>query len=262
MRTELHTRNVDTFVRETDHQRLRDLYSEIKEYFNIRNRRGSYKDLFHSLLEDGYRIVFEFDENESPDCDGEIHADFVIIKDGETRVLSRRNYMHCCIHHLPKFQQYVNTETKPNKESNKMKKVTEKAKQLGTGTMAANKTAFGMAAQLQGGRVSNKAVKEAVRPLIKLMFKPSFMQRLLAKVFKRENPIDTFIDSPYGSLFASNMAQLALDIKGVPEDSKARLVVIGGIAHAYNELGDLIPVEKTIDEVVKKLTEAADKVVS
>jgi hypothetical protein len=127
--------------------------------------------------------------------------------------------------------------------------------------VAANKQAFGMAASMQSGRASNKAVKEAVRPLVKLMFKPSFMQRLLAKLFKTENPIDKFLDSPYGSLFAAQLAQGIITIKGV-ENDKVKSVTVGGIAYAYNELADeILPIEQAIDGVVKQLTSVADKIV-
>lgn len=158
-----------------------------------------------------------------------------------------------------RFIKELETE-QPTVKGKKMKKVAEKAKVVGTGMIDANKTAFGMAAQMQTGRANNKVIKEAVRPLVKLMFKPTFMQRLLAKVFRTENPIDKFLDSPYGSLFAAQMAQAVVTARGV-ENEKVKAVTVGGIAYAYNELGDLIPLEKTIDDVVSKLTEAAEKVV-
>ncbi|QDF14659.1 hypothetical protein PONTUS_208 [Vibrio phage Pontus] len=148
----------------------------------------------------------------------------------------------------------------PIVKGKKMKEVAAKAKVVGTGMVDANKTAFAMAASMQSGRANNKVIKEAVRPLVKLMFKPSFMQRLLAKVFRTENPIDKFLDSPYGSLFAAQLAQGVITARGV-ENEKIKAVTVGGIAYAYNELGDLIPLEKTIDQVIGKLTEAADKVV-
>lgn len=180
-------------------------------------------------------------------CDVDLH---IQTKDGQT-ARKRIGYV----------KEAVFNSLDTNKpEFGKMKKVAETAKKVGSGMVDANKQAFGMAATMQVGRANNKAIKEAVRPLVKLMFKPSFMQRLLAKVFKRENPIDQFLDSPYGSLFAAQLAQGLVTARGI-ENEKIKAVTVGGIAYAYNELGDLIPLEKTVDEVINKLTEAAEKVV-
>ncbi len=159
-----------------------------------------------------------------------------------------------------RFIDALETE-QPKTESKKMQKAKEAVKVVGTGMLDANKTAFGMAATMQTGRANNKVIKEAVRPLVKLMFKPSFMQRLLAKIFKTENPIDKFLDSPYGGLFAAQLAQGIVTMKGI-ENEKVKAVTVGGIAYAYNELADeVLPVENAIDSVVKQLTAAAEKVV-
>lgn len=153
----------------------------------------------------------------------------------------------------------VPTQTVTNKAGKAMKNVKDKAVVLGGGMVSGNKEALGMATKLQAGRANNKVIKEAVRPLVKLMFKPSFMQRLLAKVFRTENPIDKFLDSPYGGLFAAQVAQAVVSAKGV-ENEKVKAVVIGGLAHSYNELGDkLIPIDTALDSVVKTLTETAEK---
>ncbi len=155
----------------------------------------------------------------------------------------------------------VPTQTVTKKAGKAMKNVKEKAVVLGGGMVAGNKEALGLATKLQAGRANNKVIKEAVRPLVKLMFKPSFMQRILAKFFNVENPIDKFLDSPYGGLFAAQVAQAAIAAKGV-ENERVKAVVVGGLAYSYNELGDkLIPIDLAIDSVVSKLTETADKFV-
>lgn len=247
-RTYLTESFVNEFCRQTDNARLCDIVDNIKHRTNQRFN-GSYSAIFSQLVKDG-TLQFEFDEDNEPDSDGEINGVQIVYIRNVTNdpFIVKRGYMSHFVTKLP---------TQKPTGATKMSQVTNKAKQIGGGMVAANKQAFGMAASMQTGRANNKVIKEAVRPLVKLMFKPSFMQRILAKLFKTENPIDKFLDSPYGSLFAAQLAQGIVTMKGV-ENENVKKVTVGGIAYAYNELADeIVPLEKAIDSVVDKISEAA-----
>ena len=205
------------------------------------------------LLDKGLYLRLEFSGEQDDDRDfTKVNLMLVNSDNGDLVGCERIGYLG------ERFINKLETE-QPTIKGNKMKKVTEKAKVVGGGMLDANKQAFGMATTMQVGRANNKVIKEAVRPLIKLMFKPSFMQRILAKLFRTENPIDKFLESPYGRLFAAQLAQGIVAARGV-ENEKVKAVTVGGIAYAYNEVADLVPLEKTVDEVIKKLTDAAEKV--
>lgn len=255
-RTYLTPDTVNMFCNETHRQRLRDLVERIKQKTG-QGFSGSYPTIFNQIVENGV-LDFCFDESQDSDCDNEISEVRITYTPNAAshHMLISNGYMSAIVDDLPTRKPNNQPTQKPT-GATKMSQVSNKAKEIGGGMVAANKQAFGMAASMQTGRANNKVIKEAVRPLVKLMFKPSFMQRILAKLFKTENPIDKFLDSPYGSLFAAQLAQGIVTMKGV-ENENVKKVTVGGIAYAYNELADeIVPLEKAIDSVVDKISEAA-----
>lgn len=113
--------------------------------------------------------------------------------------------------------------------------------------------------KLQAGRASNKVIKEAVRPLIKMAFKPSFMQRIGMVLFGIQDPTEKFLKSPASDFVCAQLAQLIIDTRGI-DNEKVRMVVKSGIVYSGNKLADEIPFEETIDKVVAELSSKADGV--
>ena len=122
------------------------------------------------------------------------------------------------------------------------------------------KEVFAEVVALQAGRASNKAVKEAMRPLIKAAFKPTLMQRVAMKLFKIQDPTEKLLESPASDLVCAQLVQLLLDVRGV-ENEKVRTVAKGAIVYSANELANKVPFEEAVDSVIKKLEASADKIV-
>lgn len=113
---------------------------------------------------------------------------------------------------------------------------------------------------LNGGRASNKLMKEAVRPLLNAMFKPTFMQKLGMKVFNLKNPVEEALNHPASDFFCAELANLIVEIKGV-ENKHVRKVSQAGITYSSLELSRLIPFEEAMDKVVEHLEQGATKIV-
>lgn len=133
--------------------------------------------------------------------------------------------------------------------------------QLKRGMVEVNKEALTSVAYLNAGRASNKLIKEAVRPLLNAMFKPTFMQRIAMKLFKMENPVDVALKSSLSDLACAQLAQAIVEIRGV-ENEYVREVTKAGITQAGYELSKAIPFEQAVDELVSKLEGGAEGIVS
>lgn len=136
-----------------------------------------------------------------------------------------------------------------------------KATQVKTGMYEVNKEAAKQVGYLNAGRASNKLIKESVRPLLNVMFKPTFMQRIAMKLFKTENPVDVALKSGVSDFFCAQLVQAIIEIKGV-ENEYVREVTQAGIVQSGYELSKAIPFEEAIDKVVKHLEEGAEGVVA
>lgn len=144
-------------------------------------------------------------------------------------------------------------------ESTVGKEDMSKTEQVKTGMVNVNKEALKSVAYLNAGRASNKVIKEACRPLLNAMFKPTFMQRIAMKLFKMENPVDVALKSGLSDLLCAQLAQAVVEIKGV-DNEYVREVTKAGITQAGYELSKAIPFEKAIDELVSKLTVGAESI--
>lgn len=152
----------------------------------------------------------------------------------------------------------LNTETiKSDKGTEDMTKAT----QVKTGMINVNKEALKQVGYLNAGRASNKLIKESVRPLLNVMFKPTFMQKIAMKLFKMENPVDVALKSGLSDLLCAQMVQAIVEIKGV-ENEYVREVTQAGITQAGYELSKSIPFEDAIDKVVANLEKGAEGIVS
>ncbi|QKN84802.1 hypothetical protein KNV05_gp153 [Vibrio phage River4] len=136
-----------------------------------------------------------------------------------------------------------------------------KATQVKTGMINVNKEALKQVGYLNAGRASNKLIKESVRPLLNVMFKPTFMQKIAMKLFKMENPVDVALKSGLSDLLCAQMVQAIVEIKGV-ENEYVREVTQAGITQAGYELSKSIPFEDAIDKVVANLEKGAEGIVS
>ncbi|QDF14784.1 hypothetical protein PONTUS_159 [Vibrio phage Pontus] len=151
-----------------------------------------------------------------------------------------------------------------NAQTIKSEKGTEdmtKATQVKTGMINVNKEALKQVGYLNAGRASNKLIKESVRPLLNVMFKPTFMQKIAMKLFKMENPVDVALKSGLSDLLCAQMVQAIVEIKGV-ENEYVREVTQAGITQAGYELSKAIPFEDAIDKVVANLEKGAEGIVA
>ncbi|QIG66454.1 hypothetical protein KNV09_gp149 [Vibrio phage Athena] len=151
-----------------------------------------------------------------------------------------------------------------NAQTIKSEKGTEdmtKATQVKTGMINVNKEALKQVGYLNAGRASNKLIKESVRPLLNVMFKPTFMQKIAMKLFKMENPVDVALKSGLSDLLCAQMVQAIVEIKGV-ENEYVREVTQAGITQAGYELSKSIPFEDAIDKVVANLEKGAEGIVA
>lgn len=136
-----------------------------------------------------------------------------------------------------------------------------KASQVKTGMIETNKDALKAVAYLNAGRASNKLIKESLRPMLNMMFKPTFMQKIGMKLFKMENPVDVALKSTMSDLFCAQLAQAIVELKGV-ENEHVREVTKSGITYAGLKVSELVPFEQAMDDVVAKLEQGAEGIVS
>lgn len=113
---------------------------------------------------------------------------------------------------------FINNNVIVNNESTVGKEDISKTEQVKTGMVNVNKEALKSVAYLNAGRASNKVIKEACRPLLNAMFKPTFMQRIAMKLFKMENPVDVALKSGLSDLLCAQLAQAVVEIKGVDNE--------------------------------------------
>lgn len=130
-----------------------------------------------------------------------------------------------------------------------------------TGMVNVNKEAIAQVGYLNAGRASNKVIKEAVRPLLNAMFKPTFMQKIAMKLFNMQNPVDVALKSSVSDILCAQMVHAIVEIKGV-ENENVRKVTQAGITYSMLELSQQIPFEDAMDKVVASLEKGADSVFS
>ena len=157
----------------------------------------------------------------------------------------------------PKTKTVLKETTNSIKEETPM---TTTKSTIKSGMVNANKDALAAVAYLNAGRASNKLIKEACRPILNAMFKPTFMQKLGMKLFKMENPVDVALKSTMSDLICAQLVQAIIEIKGV-EDQHVRTVAQSGITYAGLKVSELIPFEKAMDDVVAKISEGAAGIV-
>lgn len=129
------------------------------------------------------------------------------------------------------------------------------------GMINVNKEALKQIGYLNAGRASNKLIKEAARPLLNVMFKPTFMQKVAMKIFKMENPVDVALKSGISDLVCAQLVHAIVEIKGV-ENPYVRQVTQAGITQSGYELSKAIPFEEAVDKLVKHLEEGAESIVT
>ncbi len=115
------------------------------------------------------------------------------------------------------------------------------------------KKALEQVAYLNAGRVSNKVVKEAMRPIVALLFKPTFVQKIAMKLTGAKNPLDDFMDTPFADLLCAELFKLALEMRDV-ENAKVHRVANNAIVHAGLKVTEKIPVEDLIDGAIAQVT--------
>lgn len=147
-----------------------------------------------------------------------------------------------------------------NTESNEYKEESEDMKKSFTkGMFQTNKDALKQVGYLNAGRASNKVLKEAVSPFIRMAFKPSFMQRMVMKMLKIQDPAEKLLQSEYSDVVCSQLAQAIIELKGV-EDEHVREVTKAGIVYSSLKLSEKIPFEEMMDKAVDKITEQSESV--
>lgn len=135
-----------------------------------------------------------------------------------------------------------------------------KATNIKNGMVETNKEALKAVGFLNAGRASNKVIKEAMRPLLMAMFKPTFMQSMAMKLTGMQNPVEKALEHEAADLFCAELAQLIIELRGV-ENEDVREVTKAGITYAGVKLSDKVPFEDAIDDVVAKLEEGAAQII-
>lgn len=116
------------------------------------------------------------------------------------------------------------------------------------------KKALEQVAYLNAGRVSNKVVKEAMRPIVALLFKPTLIQKMAMKLTGAKNPLDDFMNTPFADLLCAELFKLALEMRDV-ENQKVHRVANNAIVHAGLKVTEKIPVEELIDSAISQVTD-------
>lgn len=147
-----------------------------------------------------------------------------------------------------------NTTANPIKpKETKMKNINKKAANL----LQVEKDAAVQTGYLTAGRTSNKLVKEAVRPILNLIFKPNFMQRLAIKWGGVKNPVDSFMESPASDVVCSRLFRVLLELKGV-EDEHVLNAANAAIVYSNLKVGEEIPIEDLIDSAIESVKEGVE----
>jgi len=133
-----------------------------------------------------------------------------------------------------------------------------KSKQIAQNMIEANKAAAKDLAFLNAGRVANKTIKTAMTPILKLLVKPTFMQRAVMKLTGAKDPIEAFLDSPVSDLLAAEGFKLALEIKGI-EEGKLQETANKAIVYAGLQVTDKIPLEGLMDAAIAEVANALEK---
>jgi len=133
-----------------------------------------------------------------------------------------------------------------------------KSKQIAHNMIEANKEAAKDLAFLNAGRVANKTIKTAMTPILKLLVKPTFMQRAVMKLTGAKDPIEAFLESPISDLLAAEGFKLALEIKGV-EQGKLQETANKAIVYAGLQVTDKIPLEGLMDAAIAEVATALEK---
>ena len=133
-----------------------------------------------------------------------------------------------------------------------------KSKQIASNMIEANKAAAKDLAFLNAGRVANKTIKTAMTPILKLLVKPTFMQRAVMKLTGAKDPIEAFLDSPVSDLLAAEGFKLALEIKGI-EEGKLQETANKAIVYAGLQVTDKIPLEGLMDAAIAEVANALEK---
>lgn len=150
--------------------------------------------------------------------------------------------------HATPTKQPVKTE-----KETKMKNMNKKAANL----LQVEKDAAVQTGYLTAGRTSNKLVKEAVRPILNLIFKPNFMQRLAIKWGGVKNPVDSFMESPASDVVCSRLFRVLLELKGV-EDERVLNAANAAIVYSNMKVGEELPIEELIDSAIAKVSEGVE----
>ncbi|BAV81208.1 hypothetical protein [Vibrio phage VCPH] len=143
-------------------------------------------------------------------------------------------------------------------ESESTMKNTNKLNKAASNLLQVEKDAAVQTAYLTAGRTSNKLVKEAVRPILNLIFKPTAMQRLGMRIFGATNPIDKFMDSPASDAVCSRLFRILLELKG-NNDERVLEAANAAIVYSNVKVGDEIPIEELIDAAIKQVSDGIDK---
>tara|TARA_Y100001956_G_scaffold75879_1_gene84410 strand:+ start:3205 stop:4275 length:1071 start_codon:yes stop_codon:yes gene_type:complete len=115
-------------------------------------------------------------------------------------------------------------------------------------------------ASLNAGRVSNKVVKEAMRPLVALLFKPTFMQKIAMKLTGAKNPLDEFMNTPYADLLCAQLFKVVIDMREV-DNVHVKKTANSAVVYAGLKVTEQLPVEDLIDNAIKQVTEATTKAI-
>ncbi|CAM0091801.1 hypothetical protein VPHD51_0133 [Vibrio phage D51] len=110
-------------------------------------------------------------------------------------------------------------------------------------------------ASLNAGRVSNKVVKEAMRPLVALLFKPTWTQKLAMKLTGAKNPLDEFMNTPYADFLCAQLFKAVIDMREV-DNVHVKKTANSAVIYAGLKVTEELPVEDLIDKAIKQVTDA------
>lgn len=165
------------------------------------------------------------------------------------------------VEQLTKHSGLEGTETgrlntnKPNKTNTpKTSEQENKTMSKVTNVVDANKKAAKELAYLNAGRVANKTVKEAMRPLLALVVKPNFVQRTLMKLTGTKDPVAQFLDSPVSDLVAAEVFKLLLEVRGV-EDKHVQETADKALVYAGLKVTEKFPVEDLMDSAISQVAD-------
>lgn len=166
------------------------------------------------------------------------------------------------------FKTLLNTNGAPEYKNNwvseeftKQESEDMKNTKFTSGMFQTNKEALKEVGYLNAGRASNKILKEAVSPFVRMAFKPNFMQRVAMKLFKIENPADRLLKSEYSDLICAQLAQAIIELRGV-ENEHVREVAKAGIVYSTLKISEKFPLEEMMDKAVDVIEKESKDVVA